>query len=270
MTVLSRGNAKVKWVRALARSRKEREQSRLFFVEGLHLALAAMHSGAPIELVVFCPERLTSAVAWEFVAARRQAGTPLLEVSPEVLSSLVYKESGQGIGVVVRQRWAKLDDLPLREPRCWVALEAVQYPGNLGTVLRTADAVGCGGVILLDNATDPYDSAAVRASMGGVFSQRLVRASSAAFTDWKRSQGLTVVGASPSAPTDYRALDYPLPLVLLMGRERGGLSPSLAALCDATVRIPMVGQCDSLNLAISTGVMLYGIYARHHPAPATV
>src|SRR5204862_6390471 len=129
---------------------------------------------------------------------------------------LVDRGGGQGVGVVVRQRWAKLDGLPLRcEPRCGVALEGVQYPGNLGTVLRTADAVGCGGVLLLDNATDPYDPAAVRASMGGVFSQRLVRASSAAFTVWKRRHGLSVVGASPSAPTDYRALDSPLPLVLL-------------------------------------------------------
>jgi TrmH family RNA methyltransferase len=223
-----------------------------------------------IEMAIFCPERLTSTTAWEFVASQRQGGTPLLEVSADVFARLVFKESGQGIGVVVRQRWTKLDDLPAGEPRCWVALEAVQYPGNLGTVLRTADAVGCGGVILLDNATDPYDPAAVRASMGGVFSQRLVRASSAEFNSWKQRHSLVVVGASPSAATDYRALDYPLPLVLLMGRERGGLSPALSAICDATVRIPMVGRCDSLNLAISTGIMLYGIYGSHHPVPPSV
>lgn len=247
------------------RNRKEREQSGLCFVEGLHLGRAAVINGIPLELIVVCWSRVTIAPAHEFIQRQRAAGVPLLEVTSEVFDSLASKENGQGIGVVARQRWATIDQFPTQESRCWVALEGVQYPGNLGTILRTADAVGCDGVLLLDNATDPYDPASARASMGAVFSQHLVRARSAEFRDWVLRHGLCLVGATPSAPQDYRTTEYPRPLVLLMGRERGGLSPELASLCECTVRIPMVGQCDSLNLAVSTAVLLYGIFGQHYP-----
>ena len=265
MTVTSCNNAKVKWVRSL-RNRKDREQSGLCFVEGLHLARAAVANGIPLELLVLCWERVTIASAHEFIHLQRSSGVPLLEVTAEVFDSLAAKENGQGIGIVARQRWNTLEQFSQQMSRCWVALEGVQYPGNLGTILRTADAVGCSGVLLLDNATDPYDPASARASMGAVFAQPLVRARSSEFQDWVARHHLCVVGATPSAPQDYRNTTYPLPLVLLMGRERGGLSPELASLCECTVRIPMVGQCDSLNLAVSTGVLLYGIFGQHHPA----
>ena len=236
----------------------------LFFAEGLHLTRAA-EGRAVIKTIVYSPEGRFSAAAEGFIRRQSGQGASLLEVSEEVFRSLVSKDCGQSIGAVARQKWTPLDTLNGKEASCWVALEAVQYPGNLGTILRTADAVGGGGVLLLDNATDPYDPASVRASMGGVFSQRLVRATSVEFGDWAAARGLSVVGATPDAPTDYREFIYPRPVVLLMGRERGGLSPSLTDQCQKTIRIPMTGQCDSLNLAVATAIALYGIYHQHYP-----
>src|SRR5207245_8395225 len=130
-------------------------------------------------------------------------------------------------------------------------------PGNLGAILRTCDAVGCAGIILLGDTTDPYHPAALRASMGAVFSQRLVRAQLDEFARWKREHGYIVVGTSVTAEQEYRQVSYPAPLVLLMGSERLGLSAEQQAVCDMLVRIPMVGTGDSLNLAVATRGVLY-------------
>ena len=135
----------------------------------------------------------------------------------------------------------------------------MQSPGNLGTILRTCEAVGAAGVILLGPQADPYDPSAIRATMGALFAQRLVRATWDEFAAWKRRHGCLLVGTSPSGKIDYRAVAYTPPTVLWMGWERQGLSPEQQALCDVMARIPMAGRSDSLNLAVSTGVMLYEI-----------
>jgi len=158
---------------------------------------------------------------------------------------------------VLRQQWETLADVTLRRAPGWVALDAVADPGNLGTIVRTADAVGAEGLILLGESTDLYDPAALRASMGAIFAQRLVRSDVASFVAWKQEQGVFVVGTSDSATTDYHRFSYPQPLVLLMGSERHGLTPQLQASCDVVVSIPMHGRSDSLNLAVATAVMLY-------------
>jgi TrmH family RNA methyltransferase len=262
--ITSRQNPRVKEVRALL-SRKERDRSGLFFIDGFQAVAEAIRLRAGLELLIVAPERLPGAWAHDLVAGRRNAGLPCLEVSGEVFDTLAAK-GGQGIGAVVRQCWEPLDRLRPADDLCWVALADVQYPGNLGTILRTADAVGASGVILLGQTTDPYDPLAVRASLGTILSQRLVRTSLDEFAAWKRRHGVAVVGAAPTAPTDYRAAAYPAPVVLLMGGERRGLSPEQEALCDALVRIPMVGRRDSLNLAIAAGLMLYEVFRRHHPS----
>jgi TrmH family RNA methyltransferase len=143
-----------------------------------------------------------------------------------------------------------------------VALVEPADPGNLGTILRTADAVGATGVILLGDATDPYDPAALRASMGAIFAVQLAHASFDEFAAWKRASGAFLVGASDKATADYQDVAYPQPLVLLMGSERQGLSPTQQALCDLMVRLPMCGRSDSLNLAVATGVLLYELLSR--------
>jgi TrmH family RNA methyltransferase len=133
----------------------------------------------------------------------------------------------------------------------------VRDPGNLGTIVRTADAAGCGGVILVGECCDPYSVEAVRATMGSIFAVPLFRATDADFTAWRRNWPGSVVGALLSAQTDYRAADYARPALLLMGNEQQGLPPEMADLCDVNVKIPMRGRADSLNLAVATGIMIY-------------
>jgi TrmH family RNA methyltransferase len=267
MLISSTSNATIKRIRAL-RQRKERERSGLFFIEGIRLVAEAVQVGAALETLVVAPELLHSTFARELVAAQREADVACLDVTPAVFQSLSAKDGPQGLGAVMRQQWEPLEQLQLAPDACCVALDAVQDPGNLGTILRTCDAVGCAGVVLLGASTDPYDPAALRASMGAVFTQRLARASAEQFLAWTRQHGYTVVGAAGAAPHDYQGVRYPRPLVLLMGSEREGLSQEQQAACDLLVSIPMVGRSDSLNLAVATGVLLYEIFNQQRQSTA--
>ncbi len=274
MPISSPANPRIKQIRAL-RQRKEREQTGLFFVEGIRIVTEAVQLGAGMELLVVAPDLLRSEHARALAGELRRQGVPCIEVTRDVFESLSVKEGPQGIGAVVRQRWERLEDIRLPSISsgtppaaaqlaipglCWVALDAAQDPGNIGTILRTSDAVGGSGLILLGHSADPYDPSAVRASMGAIFSQRLVRAAWEQFAAWKREQSIALAGTSGGAARDYQAVTYPSPLVLLMGSEREGLSPEQQAACDLLVRIPMVGRSDSLNLAVATAVVLYELF----------
>jgi RNA methyltransferase, TrmH family len=264
MIISSLSNARIKQIRGL-RNRHEREQTGLFFIEGIRIVVEAVQSGAKIETLVVAPALLKSQIAQEIVQQKREQGVSILEVSPEVFKSLSVKEGPQGIGAVVHEHWEPLDNVRLTDDLCWIALDAAQDPGNIGTILRTSDAVGSTGLMLLGNCADPYDPSAIRASMGAIFSQRLVKASFADFARWKELHHYTVAGTSDSAHLEYREAHYTPPLLLLMGSERQGLSPEQQAVCDMMVCIPMVGHSDSLNLAVATGIVLYEIFyqAKH-------
>jgi TrmH family RNA methyltransferase len=259
--ITSSANPTIRQLRGL-RQRKGREASGLFFAEGVRLVGEAVQLGAAIEALVVAPELLSSPFAQDLVAGQGAAGTRIIEVSAAVFADLSQKDGPQGLAAVARQRWLPLADVRLVTPPGWVALVEPADPGNLGTILRTADAVGASGVILLGSATDPYDPAALRAAMGATFAVELARASFDEFAAWKRATGAFLVGAADSAPADYQALAYPQPLVLLMGSERQGLSPEQQALCDLMVSLPMRGRSDSLNLAVATGVLLYELLSQ--------
>ena len=260
--ITSRSNPAVKQIRSL-RERKERDSAGLFFVEGIRLVVEAAQLGAPIQPLVVAPELLKSPLALETAQQQRQKGVSIHEVTAEVFAGLSQKEGPQGIGAVIGQYWERLDDLGAAKLG-WVALDEPQDPGNIGTILRTADATGCEGVILLGNSADPYDPSALRASMGAIFAQRLVETGFDDLAAWVRMRGVMLVGTSDRAETAYRAAAaaYRFPLVLLMGSERAGLSAEQQAACDLVVRMPMLGRSDSLNLAVATGVMLYELLGR--------
>lgn len=254
--ITSAANPAVKQIRAL-RQRKERDASGLCFVEGIRQVAEAARSGAEVAQLVVAPALLSSAFARELVAERAAAGVPVLELSGEVFAGLSQKDGPQGLAAVVRQRWAALADARLDAPPGWVALLEPADPGNLGTVIRTADAVGASGVLLIGPGADPYDPAALRASMGAAFTTPLARCTWEEFAAWKARAGAHLVGTSDRAAAHFQAAHYPLPVVLLLGSERQGLSPEQLALCDQVVAIPMRGRADSLNLAVAAGVMLY-------------
>ncbi len=181
----------------------------------------------------------------------------MIEVTREILEKISRRDNPQMVIGVFPQVFTPLAQLKPEAAACWVALDRVRDPGNLGAVIRTADAAGCGGVILVGDCCDPYSVEAVRATMGSVFAVKLARAEVDEFLAWRTSWPGSVVGTLLSAATDYRKADYRRPVMVLMGNEQAGLPPDLAAACDVAVKIPMRGRADSLNLSVATGIMIY-------------
>jgi TrmH family RNA methyltransferase len=265
MFISSRSNERVKAIRAL-RDRRARDSSGVFFAEGARLLRAALDHDAVIDQVVVAPERLSEAES-DLLDAITNRRLPLLEVTPEVFDSLSFREEKQSLGAVVQQERETLAQAG-ETRRCWVALPEIQHPGNLGTVIRTCDAAGGDGVILVGRTTDAYHPIAVRGTLGAIFSQRIVKATDAEFARWARRAGCTVVGTSPAADSDYREVDYASkPVVLIMGSERIGISEAQAALCDHLVRIPMAGYVESLNLSIAAALVLYEVLRQREGEP---
>ena len=264
----SRKNQPIPLVQELRqlRSRQERERTGTFYIEGNRIVAQALQSPYEVSLGVIAPDLLMGDHAHQTAAALRASDAPIVEMSPQAFGSIAFKENLQGIGAVVRARLEGLESVRLAAGVGWVALDNVGNSGNLGAILRTCDAVGVEGIILLGQTTDPYHPAAVRASMGAIFTQRLVRASYQEFMDWKALHGYQVIGTSGEATVNYRAASYSSPCILLMGSERLGLTPAQQAACDLTVSIPMIGTGDSLNLAVATSVVLYEMFHQYQPA----
>ncbi len=216
-----------------------------------------------IQICVISPGLLTSSFGWQAVETIRATGATIIELSVAAFRSISFKENLQGIGVVVQSQIQPLDTLDLAGTLGCVALDSVGNPGNLGAIVRTCDAIGCGGIVMLGGTTDPYHPAAIRASMGAVFWQRLVRAEFPEFLEWARRRDYKILGTSPATDREYQDVNYPDPLLLLMGSERTGLSSEKISSCDQLVRIPMIGVGDSLNLAVATSIVLYEAFHRH-------
>jgi len=261
--ITSPANPRLKQVRALAR-RREREATGLCVVEGIfHVgeALAAAVAGRGlVEYLLYAPDRLASDFGRDLVEQATASGIPVFETAPDALAAVADKDNPQGLLAVARTRRYRLAELEAATCPWLVALVAPQDPGNVGTILRTIDAVGASGLVLLDGGVDPYHPAAVRASMGVLFRLPLVTTGFDEFAAWARPPGYRIVGTSARGRADYRAVTYRPPLVLLLGSEREGLSPAQIDVCDELVRLPMHGRVSSLNLAVAAGVMLYAIH----------
>ncbi len=258
--ITSLSNSTIVAVRKL-HSLKERRATGLFLAEGLRVVGQAFDSGAEIRQLIICPDLLVSEYGQQLVDRARKSGMDCLEVNEPVFASLARKDTPQGIAAVIAQRWQALESLTPQKGELWVGLQAVQNPGNLGTILRTCDAVGATRLLLLDDCTDPYDPVAVKASMGSIFTVQLTKTHAEAFRAWHGGHTeMVIVGTSDHAEEDYAQTVYPQTCLLLMGSERQGLPDEYIQLCKKMVRIPMEGSCDSLNLAVATGIILYQIY----------
>lgn len=255
-TITSLTNDRVKEIRSLTLA-KNRRESGLFLAEGLKLVTDAQSRDWRMRYLV-TGASLARQESVEKAAAKAHAGgAEVLWVSEAVLAKISRRDNPQTVIGVFEQRLAKANEIAPLAGAVWVALEGIKNPGNLGTILRTVDAVGANGVLLIGECVDPFSLEAVRATMGSIFHVPLVRMTSAEFLAWRKSWTGLVVGTHLRAATDYRKIPYDRPCVLLMGNEQSGLSPTLAEACDELAIIPMKGQADSLNLAIATGVMLF-------------
>ena len=248
-------------IQALAH-RKVRDAGGRFWVEGVRQFVQAFDASSPFDTVVYSRVLLKSDLAEMLVRRLRARGVSRVAVTPEQFRTVSTTERASGIGAVARQRWTPLHEVPVDPRAPLLVVESLRSAGNLGTVLRTAEATGVGAIVFLSAACDPFDPAVLRASMGGIFHLRLVRTDHARFAVWAAKQGVGVVGLSPDAPRLWTDLRVDRPVAVVIGEERGGLSPPGRALCGQTVRLPMCGRADSLNVGVAAGVMLYELVRR--------
>jgi TrmH family RNA methyltransferase len=257
--ITSLTNDRVKLIRSLE-MRKARRETGLFVAEGASVLMTARENGWRPQILVHGAEARESRVHRDLIDWALREGSEGLEVSRAVLGKLAAKENPQNLMGVFEQRWETLPDTKsLNKSALWVALDEIRDPGNLGTIMRTVDAVGADGVILVGNCCDPYQREAVRATMGSLFAVPLVKVERAAFVDWAKSWPGDRIGTHLDAAADFREGNYNGPTLQLMGREGPGMSDEVAAVCNRLVKIPMAGKLDSLNLAVATALVLYEV-----------
>ena len=260
--VTSLANPIVKDIKALT-VKKSREESGAFLAEGLKLVIDALELGWTIRTLVYAKAAKGKPLVEQVAAKTVAAGGLVLEVSEKVIGSITRRDNPQMVVGVFEQRWRQLRDVKPKTGETWVALDRVRDPGNLGTIIRTTDAAGASGVILVGETTDPFSLETVRATMGSVFAVPVVKATPEEFLAWKKKAEVSVVATHLAGAVDYRTIDYKRkPVVILMGNEQSGLPDVLAKEADALARIPQAGRADSLNLAVATAVMLFE--ARRH------
>lgn len=252
-------NPLVKRIKKLKR-KKYRQREGAFFVEGIRVVLTAIERGAPLDTIVVAPELLTSEVALEAVAAQREQGTNVREVSGEVFASVAERENAVGLGAIIAVRLRDLASLPAGANDVFAALFDVGDPGNLGTIVRTLDGVGAAGLILVGQTTDPFHPTAVKASMGALFNVPVAEVETVdAVWRWAAERSVHTVATSAHARQVYWDAAYELPTLLLLGSEGEGLPVEVMDRAEMAVTIPMVGASSSLNLAVAAGLLLYEV-----------
>jgi len=244
----------------LQSDRSFRDNKGVFYIEGIRNFVGVSDNGFDITLVFYSEKLLTAPLARKFVRRFRRAGIPTVRVSPEEFRQVSKTEHASGIGAIVRQRWACLDEKAPTSGLCWIVLERVRSAGNLGTLIRSSEAFGGAGFILVGRSIDPYSPQTVRASMGGIYEQHLIRTSLQSLQHWIANYGGNVVCATPDGTLDLHSYHFQPGTLLVLGEEREGLTPQLRKLLGDTVRIPMMGNADSLNLGVAGSVLLYEIY----------
>ena len=249
--ITSLSNPLIKQARAL-RQKKARLESGLFLVEGIHHVGEAIEAHWDIETVLFASDLLTSKFARDLVS---QLGPTSQPVSAQVMESLADKENPQGILAIAHQKRTRFEKI--KGLRSGVALVTPQDPGNVGTILRTMDAVGIDVLFLLDGGVELYHPTAVRSSMGTLFWKPIIQTSFREFVEWARQGSIQLIGTSAHGDVDYQTLVPKAPWILVMGNEQKGLSAEQTKTCDVTISLPMKGRVSSLNLAVATGVLLY-------------
>ena len=259
-TVTAFSNTTVKRLRSL-RDKKHRRSEGLFLAEGLRIIAEARDSGRLPEIVAFSAEGAKHPLAAEIIAATERAGGEAIETSADILSKMSGKDNPQMMLGAYRQPDTSLDRIERGSAPLWICAQALRDPGNIGTILRTGDAVGAGGLILIDDCADPFSVEAVRASMGAVFTQQVAAARWPDFVQWLRSGPGQLVGTSLNTSSDYLEAAYDEPCFLLIGNEQQGLPAPYEKECDLLVKIPMAGRADSLNAAVAAAVMAFAVKA---------
>ncbi len=256
--ITAHSNPLIKEVRLLREKRHRREAGR-FLAEGLRILTEALDAGHVPHILIFAADSGAHPLVAKLIAATEMAGGEAIETSRDILHKLSGKDNPQAVLGVYSDLRTGLDALDRTAAPIWLVAQALRDPGNLGTMLRTGDAVGAGGLILIDDCADPFSVEAVRASMGALFTQRIATARWDDFLSWLRAGPGELIGTSLNTDQDYQAQRYASPTFILTGNEAQGLPRDYEAACDRLVKIPMLGKADSLNAAVATAVMAYEV-----------
>jgi TrmH family RNA methyltransferase len=253
-------NTTVKLLRSL-RDKKARRAEGLFLAEGLRIMAEAKDSGFLPEILAFADEGATHPLVREIIAAAEAARADAIHVPSELLTKMSGKDNAPLLIGAYRQPSVALDAIDRSVSPLWIVAQALRDPGNIGTILRTGDAVAAGGLILIDDCADPHSVEAVRASMGAIFTQKVAAARWEEFIAWLRSGDGQLVGTSLQTDNDYLDARYDQPCFLLIGNESRGLPADYEQACDLLVKMPMLGRADSLNAAAAAAVMAFHVRA---------
>ncbi|WP_336293757.1 TrmH family RNA methyltransferase [Bartonella sp. CB169] len=257
--ITSLSNPIIKDLRGLFQ-KKNRNREGLFMAEGLKLVIDAINLGWTIQTLIFSKSKTGNATVENTAAHAIANGGFVIKASQKVMESITRRDNPQTLIGIFKQQWQPIEMIKGGIKDVYVALDRVRDPGNLGTIIRTADAVGAKGVLLIGETTDPFSPETVRATMGSIFSIPLYRFDESAFLNWSAHFKGLIVGTHLKGSKDYRTINFKKgPIILLMGNEKQGLQDILASRCDQLARIPQSGRADSLNLAIATAIMLYEI-----------
>jgi TrmH family RNA methyltransferase len=251
-------------VRAL-HDRKTRQQEGVVFVEGIRPVLDAYEAGLQIEALLVDPSRLKSERAWQVIDEAGRRGVEVAQLSRVDYERLSSRDNPAGLAATVRWRPEDLRFIDAQPEGVYLATDDVRDPGNLGTIIRTADALGAAGVIV-HSGTDPGHPTALRSSLGSAFHVPVhtVPTLNELFY-WAQSNGVSVLGSSARKADDLRTSAIPIPAILLLGNEALGLSDETLDRCDGRLRIEMSGTATSLNVAVAAGILLYEIRRRLEP-----
>ena len=265
-TVTSAANPRIKAMRNLY-IKKYRSAEQAFLVEGVRAIADGCRGGHALRTLAFdvnarandeCLNQL-------LMDAASAGGVELIPTTALVLGQICGRDNPHHAIAVFHQRWQPLDDVAPLRCDVWIALDSPRDPGNLGTIIRTCDAAGGRGVILLNDSCDPFSPETLRATTGALFDVMLVKSTTEPFIAWAKAHGVSLIGTTLAHATDYRDVCYEnSACALVMGTEQAGLSAALLAACDQRVKIPMRGRTNSLNLAVASGLMLYEATNRRH------
>lgn len=239
------------------RDRRDRDRDQVVLLEGYRALSRALEADFPVSEVFYCPELYQGTHETELLGKLRERGATLLQVAPAPFSKITYRDRPEGLLGIAPQRHVSLDVLRLTANPFLLVAEQIEKPGNLGTMLRSADAAGVDALILCDPRTDLWNPNVVRASTGVLFSMPVPEASSKQALEWLQKHDISILAATPHAELLYMEADLTRPLALAVGAEQFGLSELWMQQADLKVRLPMMGQADSLNVATATTILLY-------------
>ncbi len=258
-TITSTSNPLIKTLKSLER-KKGRTETGLFLAEGARLVEQGLAQNWNAEIVLIADTMAERSHLKTLAQKARANGARVILVPERVMSRVTRKDNAQSIIAAFRQRHLPLADLDGTKNGLWLALYEVRDPGNLGTILRTADCAGVNGVILVGSCCDPYSFEAVRASMGSVFDMPFASTTFGDFSNWRQQIGASLSAASVNGTARHDQTQYGDRAVIIMGNEQAGLPDIVEASCDSLVLIPMRGGADSLNLAQATAILTYEVW----------